>query len=181
MSQRHATSGSGRNAVGSVSSNSATEPGHHHSRSPERQLFPNPLSETAQIGGNRRHGTKSSWCFSAIWPGPIRDQQLHLIMDLRHPQNPTVQAAWLAANPRIHMQNSPHIGVVLNLVEVWFCIIERQAIHRGTFTSVPRPDDQGPGLHHRLERPPPTPFTWTKTADQILTRANRRTASDSVH
>jgi hypothetical protein len=25
------------------------------------------------------------------------------------------------------------------------------------------------------------PFTWTKTAEQILTKANRQTTSDSVH
>jgi hypothetical protein len=33
--------------------------------------------------------------------------------------------------------------VVLNLVEVWFGIIERQAIHRGTFRSVKEWPDPG--------------------------------------
>ena len=44
--------------------------------------------------------------------------------------------AWLAANPRIHVHFTPTSGSWLNLVEVWFGIIERQAIHRGSFTSV---------------------------------------------
>jgi hypothetical protein len=42
----------------------------------------------------------------------------------------------LAANPRIHVHVTPTSGSWLNLVEVWFGIIERQAIRRGTFTSV---------------------------------------------
>ncbi|MGO4807377.1 hypothetical protein AB4089_19915 [Arthrobacter sp. 2MCAF15] len=31
---------------------------------------------------------------------------------------------------------APTSGSCLNMVEIWFGIIERQAIHRGTFTSV---------------------------------------------
>ena len=44
---------------------------------------------------------------------------------------------WLEANPRIHVHFTPTSGSWLNLVEVWFGIIERQAIHRGTFRSDP--------------------------------------------
>jgi len=44
--------------------------------------------------------------------------------------------AWLAANPRIHVHFTPTSGSWLNLVEVWFGIIDRQAIRRGTFGSV---------------------------------------------
>jgi hypothetical protein len=43
---------------------------------------------------------------------------------------------WLAANPRVHVHFTPTSGSWLNLVEVWFGIIDRQAIHRGTFASV---------------------------------------------
>ena len=43
--------------------------------------------------------------------------------------------SWLAANPRIHTHFTPTSGSWLNLVEVWFGIIERQAIRRGSFTS----------------------------------------------
>ncbi len=43
---------------------------------------------------------------------------------------------WLAANPRVHVHFTPTSGSRLNLVEVWFGIIERQAIHRGTYSSV---------------------------------------------
>jgi hypothetical protein len=44
----------------------------------------------------------------------------------------------------------------MNLVDVWFSIIERQAIHRGTFGSVKDLNAQDPRLHHRLEQQPIT-------------------------
>jgi transposase len=50
-------------------------------------------------------------------------------------KHPNVRA-WLAGNPRIHIHFTPTSGSWLNLIEVWFSIIERQAIHRGSFPSV---------------------------------------------
>jgi hypothetical protein len=64
--------------------------------------------------------------------------------------------------------------------EVWFGIIERQAIHRGAFPSVRdlmikiRAFINGWNDRSR-------PFVWTKTADHILAKANRQTTSVSVH
>jgi transposase len=108
------------------------------------------------------------------------DQQLHLVMDnyATH-KHPNVNA-WLAANPRIHVHFTPTSGSWLNLVEVWFGIIERQAIHRGTFTSVRdlMAKIRGfiNGWNDRCQ-----PFGWTKTADQILTKANRQETSVAAH
>ena len=51
-------------------------------------------------------------------------------------ETPVAFEAWLAANPRVTVHFTPTSGSWLNLVEVWFGIIERQAIHRGTFRSV---------------------------------------------
>jgi transposase len=64
------------------------------------------------------------------------DRELHLVMDnyATH-KHPNVKS-WLAANPRIQVHFTPTSGSWLNMVEIWFGIIERQAIHRGTFTSV---------------------------------------------
>ena len=71
-------------------------------------------------------------------------------------------------------------GSWLNLVEVWFSIIERQAIHRGAFPSVRdlmiKIRTFINGWNDRCQ-----PFVWTKTADQILTKANRKTTSVAVH
>jgi len=108
------------------------------------------------------------------------DRELHLVMDNyathKHPKVTT----WLAANPRIHVHFTPTSGSWLNLVEVWFGIIERQAIHRGTFASVrdlmAKIRQFITGWNNRSK-----PFTWTKTADEILTKANRKTTSVAVH
>ena len=64
------------------------------------------------------------------------NRELHLIMDNYGTHKHPKVKAWLAANPRIHVHFTPTSGSWLNLVEVWFGIIERQAIHRATFPSV---------------------------------------------
>ena len=68
---------------------------------------------------------------------------------------PTSQA-WLARNPRITLHFTPTSGSWLNMVEIFFGIITRQAIRRGTFTSRQRPHRRDRDLHRRLERPLPT-------------------------
>jgi len=108
------------------------------------------------------------------------DQDLHLIMDNYATHKQPKVKAWLAANPRIHVHFTPTSGSWLNLVEVWFSIIERQAIHRGTFPSVrdlmTKIRAFINGWNDRCR-----PFTWTKTPDQILTKAHRQTTSVSGH
>ena len=95
------------------------------------------------------------------------DGELHLVMDnyAAH-KHPNVNA-WLAGNPRIHVHFTPTSGSWLNLVEVWFSIIERQAIHRGSFPSVRdlmiKIRAFINGWNDRCH-----PFIWTKPADQVL-------------
>ena len=113
---------------------------------------------------------------------PDRDDgtELHLIMDNYAAHKHPKVKAWLAVNPRIHVHFTPTSGSWLNLVEVWFGIIERQAIHRGTFASVRdlmiKIRTFINGWNDRCQ-----PFTWTKTAEQILQKANRPTTSVSAH
>ena len=87
---------------------------------------------------------------------------------------------WLADNPRIKVHFTPTSGSWMNLVEVWFGIIERQAIHRGTFGSV---KDLNAKIRAFIEgwNDRCHPFVWTKTADEILKKANRPTTSVSGH
>jgi transposase len=108
------------------------------------------------------------------------DQELHLIMDNYAAHKHPKVKAWLAANPRIQIHFTPTSGSWLNLVEVWFGIIERQALHRGAFPSVRELMIKIRafinGWNDRCQ-----PFVWTKTADQILTKADRKTTSVAVH
>ena len=71
------------------------------------------------------------------------------------------------------MHFTPTSGSWLNLVEVFFGIITRQAIRRGTFTSV---KDLIAAIETFIDawNDRCQPFVWTKTADEILTKANRK-------
>ena len=98
--------------------------------------------------------------------------KLHVVADnyATH-KHPRVKA-WLAKNPRVTMHFTPTSASWMNMVEIFFGIITRQAIRRGTFTSVK--DLIGAieifidGWNDRCE-----PFIWTKTADDILAKATQ--------
>jgi transposase len=108
------------------------------------------------------------------------DRDLHLVMDNYAAHKHPAVRAWLAAHPRITVHFTPTSASWMNLVEVWFGIIERQAIHRGSYRSVrdltTRIRAFIDGWNDRRH-----PFTWTKTADQILTKANRQKTSETPH
>ncbi len=70
-------------------------------------------------------------------------------------KHPAVKA-WLAKNPRVTMHFTPTSGSWLNLVEIFFGIITRQAIRRGTHRSVTELIDAIERVHRRLERTLPT-------------------------
>ncbi|MEU4295710.1 IS630 family transposase [Kribbella sp. NPDC026596] len=105
---------------------------------------------------------------------------LHLVMDNYAAHKRPEIKAWLAANPRVQTHFTPTSGSWLNLVEVWFGIIERQAIRRGTFRSVRDLNAKIrafiDGWNDRCH-----PFVWTKTADQVLAKANRHQTSETDH
>ena len=82
--------------------------------------------------------------------------------------------------PADHDALHPDLGIVVEPGRDFFSIITRQAIRRGTFTSVPDLIDAIrtfiDGYNQRC-----APFRWTKTADQVLTKANRQKNSDTRH
>jgi transposase len=107
-------------------------------------------------------------------------RELHVVVDNYHTHKHAEINTWLARHPRITLHFTPTSGSWLNLVEVFFGIITRQAIRRGTFTSVKdlitaieRFID---GWNQRCH-----PFVWTKTADDILTHTRRQRTSDAGH
>ena len=108
------------------------------------------------------------------------DQELHLVMDNYATHKRVEVRDWLAANPRIHVYFTPTSGSWLNLVEVWFGILQRQAIGRGTFTSVKNLNAKIRafinGWNDRSH-----PFAWTKTSQEILNKTNRKKTSNTDH
>ena len=110
-------------------------------------------------------------------PGPDAGQ-LHLVMDNYAAHKHPKVKAWLAEHPRIHVHFTPTHASWMNLVEAWFSLAEGQAIHRGTYTSVKDLNAKirayVDGWNNRAH-----PFNWTKTADQILTKANSQKISNA--
>jgi transposase len=147
----------------------------------------------------RRHGTTTLFAALEIATGKVTDacydrhgkaefldfmkkvarayprRQLHVVVDNYHTHKHAEVAAWLAKNPRVTLHFTPTSGSWLNLVEVFFGIITRQAIRRGTFTSVKELvtaiSNFIDGWNDRCH-----PFTWTKTADEILPHTRQRTS-----
>jgi transposase len=87
--------------------------------------------------------------------------------------------AWLGRHPRVRLHFTPTYASWLNLVEVFFSIVERQALRRGDFASV---EDLVAAIrrfviawNRRCQ-----PFTWTKDADTIVGKFNRKNTAATV-
>ena len=106
--------------------------------------------------------------------------ELHLVMDNYAAHKHKNVKAWLAQHPRFKIHFTPTHASWMNLVEIWFGLVERQAVRRGVFKSVP---DLNAKLRAYIEgwNKRAHPFIWTKTAQEILTKANRPTTSNPRH
>jgi hypothetical protein len=107
-------------------------------------------------------------------------RELHVVVDNYHTHHHADVEAWLECHPRITLHFTPTSGSWLNLVEVFFGIITRQAIRRGTFPSV---KDLVATIRQFIDgwNERCHPFTWSKTAEEILPRARRQRTSDAGH
>jgi transposase len=100
---------------------------------------------------------------------PHRGKQVHVVLDnLSTHATPDV-LAWLEANPHVRFHFTPKGSSWMNQIETWFGIITRQAIRRGTFSSVQVLIRQIRDYidHWNADA---KPFAWTATADQILAK-----------
>ena len=106
--------------------------------------------------------------------------ELHLVMDNYAAHKHNNVREWLEKNPRFVVHFTPTHASWMNLVEVWFGIVERQAIRRGVFKSV---RDLNTKIRAFIDgwNDRSHPFVWTKTPDDILKKANRPTTSNPRH
>jgi transposase len=103
-------------------------------------------------------------------------RNLHIVVDNYATHKHPAVLAWLDKNKRITLHFTPTSGSWLNMVEIFFGIITRQAIRRGTFTSV---KDLIAAIEIFIEawNERCEPFVWTKTADEIIPRATKGQAT----
>lgn len=141
---------------------------------------------TGQVTGvcKTRHRHQEFLAFlkhlARAYPDTGDGTQIHLVMDNYATHKRVEVRDWLAANPRFHVHFTPTSGSWLNLVEVWFGIIDRQAIRRGVFPSVADLNAKIrtfiTGWNQRKH-----PFIWTKTPEQVLNSINRKRSKTTNH
>ena len=97
---------------------------------------------------------------------------LHLVVDNYATHKHAKVQQWLARRPRFHLHFTPTYACWLNQVEIWFGLLTRQAIRRGSFRKVKE-------LIRRIEHftdhwnEKAHPFVWTATAESILAKIKR--------
>ncbi|GAA3699265.1 hypothetical protein GCM10023081_40170 [Arthrobacter ginkgonis] len=98
--------------------------------------------------------------------------ELHVVCDNYATHKHQNVKDWLAANPRVTMHFTPTCCSWLNMVEIFFGLITRQAIRRGSFTSV---DDLENTIRTYTDsyNQSAHPFRWVKTGDYLLGKIKR--------
>lgn len=107
---------------------------------------------------------------------------VHLVMDNYGTHKTPAVRGWLARHPRFKVHFTPTSSSWLNLVERWFATLSERQIKRGTHRStieLERAIRRYLDTHNK----DPKPFTWVKTADEILASVARFCSriSDSGH
>ena len=155
---------------------------HDYTRHGTTTLFAALEIATGQITGavKPKHRRQEFLAFLRQIDRAYPERELHLVMDNYATHKTPEVKDWLQRHPRFHVHFTPTSGSWLNLVEVWFGIIDRQAIRRGIFTSVKDLNTKIrqfiTGWNDRKH-----PFVWTKTSDEILKKANRQPTSETRH
>jgi transposase len=92
---------------------------------------------------------------------------VHLIMDNYGTHKTAIIRKWFAKRPRFHVHFTPTYGSWINLVERWFAELTNKRIRRGAFRSV-KELEAAIREYIDVHNEDPTPFVWTKSADEIL-------------
>ncbi len=101
------------------------------------------------------------------------DVELHIICNNYATHTHQNVKDWLTVNPRVSMHFTPTSGSWLNMVEIFFGLVPRQAIRRGSFHSV---EDLEGTIETYIANynESAKPFRWIKTADYLLGKIKRK-------
>jgi transposase len=100
---------------------------------------------------------------------PHAGKDIHVVLDNLSTHKTPEVTTWLAQNPHVRFHFTPIGSSWINQIEIWFGIITRQAIRRGTFASVTvLVKTIRDYITHWNSNS--RPFQWTATADEILAK-----------
>ena len=110
------------------------------------------------------------------------DLDVHLILDNYSTHKTPAVKRWIARHPRFHVHYTPTYASWINLVESWFAVLTNRRLRRGSFRST-RQLESAVKEYLEASNESPTPFVWTKTADDIIDAVKRfcLRISDSRH
>jgi len=100
------------------------------------------------------------------------DLEVHLIVDNYATHKHPKVRLWLAQRPRYHLHLTPTYASWLNQVEIWFSLISRKTIRRGSFRNVKALIAKINQFVHAYNADS-KPFAWTATADSIFEKISR--------
>ncbi|WP_234436396.1 IS630 family transposase [Streptomyces sp. NRRL S-813] len=92
---------------------------------------------------------------------------VHLVCDNYATHNTPEIRTWLSRHPRFHVHFTPTGSSWINQVERWFGLLTDKLIRRGVHTSIKALEDDIEAWIDTWNENP-RPFTWVKTADEIL-------------
>ena len=97
---------------------------------------------------------------------------IHLVCDNYATHKTEAVQRWLARHPRFHVHFTPTSASWINQVERWFALVTTKLLQRGVHTSVASLEkDLRTWIATYNDNP--RPFTWTKTATDILESVKR--------
>jgi len=128
-----------------------------------------------------RHRSQEFLAFLRQIDRAYPDGELHLVLDNSSTHTTPEVNSWLGRHPRIHFHFTPTGASWMNMVESWFSILTRQQVRRGSYDSVA---ELIAAINHYVANwnQRACPFVWTKTADEILSKATKQqTTSGTEH
>src|SRR6266498_419329 len=143
---------------------------HDYKRHGTTSLFAALELKTSRVIGqlHRRHRAAEFRQFLEVIEAQVpAGLEAHIIVDNYGTHKTSIIRKWFAKRPRFHVHFTPTYGSWINLIERWFAELTNKRIRRGVFRSVKELET---AIHEYIEihNEDPTPFVWTKTADQIL-------------
>jgi len=105
---------------------------------------------------------------------------LHVVLDNSSTHTTPEVERWLARHTRVHFHFTPTGASWMNQIESWFSILTRQQVRRGTYRNI---SELIAAIDHFITHynDRAQPFVWTRTADEILTKAKRQDTSGTEH
>lgn len=130
----------------------------------------------------RRHRAQEFLKFLKLIDQSVAPElDVHLIMDNYATHKTQAVRSWLAKHTRFTVHFIPTHSSWLNQVEGWFSILTEKQLKRGSHNSTPALEA---AIYEFLEanNDDPTPFRWTKSADEILNKvANLCRDTNSIY